>query len=444
MWNGCRRPFWMSEPHFWWHFWPFHINTKLFFLNYKMDAGDHFRCSRFTFDHISGHFRSIRNFIFFFLQNGHRRPFWMSEIHFWSHFWPFQINTKLLFFLKFFFLQNGRRRPFWMSKIHFLSHFWSIHNFFIFIFYKMAAGAHFGCPKFTFDHISGNFRSIWNFFVLNFFTKWLPSVILDVRNSLSIEFLAISDRYSTLIFLEIFDKMAAVGHFGCPKFTFDRISGHFRSIRYFFFFFYKMAVGGHFGCSKMTFDCISDHFGSIGHFGCLKFTFDSNSSHFISIQNYFFRRPFWMSENHFRSHIWPFQIDRPFWMSEIHFRWHFWPFQIHTDLYFISFIFDKMAAGSHFICPEITFDRISGQLAIDTQLFFWNVLIKWSPAAILDWTTMWIIELVRDIWMSNACVAFEICIYVWDTLRMGLYLSVDIMLLVWTCCSRNGQGRIYI
>ena len=32
-------------------------------------------------------------------------------------------------------------------------------------------------------------------------------------------------------------------------------------------------------------------------------------------------------------------------------------------------------------------------------------------------------------------VAFEICIYVWDTLRMGLYLSVDSMLLVWTCCS---------
>ena len=27
--------------------------------------------------------------------------------------------------------------------------------------------------------------------------------------------------------------MAAVGHIGCPKFTFDRISGHFRSIRIF-------------------------------------------------------------------------------------------------------------------------------------------------------------------------------------------------------------------
>ena len=59
----------------------------------------------------------------------------------------------------------------------------------------MAAGAHTGCPKFTFDRISGHFRSIHNF-----------------------------------ILLEIFDIMAAVGHFGCPKFTYDWISGHFRSI----------------------------------------------------------------------------------------------------------------------------------------------------------------------------------------------------------------------
>ena len=82
----------------------------------------------------------------------------------------------------------------------------------------MAAVGHFGCPKFTFDRISGHFRSMPNF-----------------------------------IFLEIFDKMAAVGHFGCPKFTFDRISGHFRSIQNFIVFF-----GGHFGCLKITFDCISD------------------------------------------------------------------------------------------------------------------------------------------------------------------------------------------
>ena len=44
------------------------------------------------------------------------------------------------------------------------------------------------------------------------------------------------------------------------------------------------------------------------------------------------------------------------------------------------------------------------------------------------------------------CVAFEVHVFicVWGTLRMGLYLSVDIMLLVWTCCSQNGQGQIYI
>ena len=128
-------------------------------------------------------------------------------------------------------------------------------------------------------------------------TKWLTSDILDVQNSLSIAFLAISDRYITLIFVEIFDKMAAVGHFGCPNFTLDHISGHFRSIQILFYFlqngffftmdvqkslsisflaisdrcttlifFYKMAAGGHFGCPKITFNLISIHFTSIRNF----------------------------------------------------------------------------------------------------------------------------------------------------------------------------------
>ena len=45
---------------------------------------------------------------------------------------------------------------------------------------------------------------------------------------------------------------------------------------------------------------------------------------------------------------------------------------------------------------------------IDTQLFFFGIfLTKWPPAAILDRTTMSVIELVRDIWMNNACVKFE-------------------------------------
>ena len=36
---------------------------------------------------------------------------------------------------------------------------------------------------------------------LEILTKWLPSAILNIRNSLSIAFLAISDRYTTLFFL---------------------------------------------------------------------------------------------------------------------------------------------------------------------------------------------------------------------------------------------------
>ena len=73
-----------------------------------------------------------------------------------------------------------------------------------------------------------------------FLTKWLPSVILDIRNSLSIVFLAISDRLAILDFLDslsiailaISDRYRILlvffgGHFGCPKITFDRNSGHF-------------------------------------------------------------------------------------------------------------------------------------------------------------------------------------------------------------------------
>ena len=43
--------------------------------------------------------------------------------------------------------------------------------------------------------------------------------------------------------------MAAGGHFGCPKITFDHSSCHFRSIRNFFFlkFLDKMAASDHFG-----------------------------------------------------------------------------------------------------------------------------------------------------------------------------------------------------
>ena len=97
----------------------------------------------------------------------------------------------------------------------------------------MAAVGHFGCPKFTFDGISGHFRSIQNFFFEIFYR--LPSAILDVRNSLSMAFLAISDQCKTFFYKSfIFYKMAASAILDVG--TFDRISGHFRSICNLFFF----------------------------------------------------------------------------------------------------------------------------------------------------------------------------------------------------------------
>ena len=119
------------------------------------DVG-HFGCPNFTFDRISGHFRSIRNFFIF--------------LNFW---------------------QNGWRRPFFgYPKFTFdriSGHFRSICKF---IFYKMAAGGHFGSPKFT-----------------RLIQKIFPAAILDVWKSLWIAFLAISD-WSAI--------------FGCPKFTFTQ------------------------------------------------------------------------------------------------------------------------------------------------------------------------------------------------------------------------------
>ena len=138
---------------------------------------------------------------------------------------------------------------------HISGHFRSIRNYFVFeIFDKMPAGGYFGCLKITFDHISGHFSDLFCF--LKFVTKWPPAPILDVRNSLLIAFLAISDRYATF-----FGKMAAVGHFGCPKFTFYGNSG--RSIQSFFLIFLQNA---HFGCPKFTFDRISGHFRLICNF----------------------------------------------------------------------------------------------------------------------------------------------------------------------------------
>ena len=176
-----------------------------------------------------------------------------------------------------------------MTENYFRSHFSSfqINMQFFFFFHKMAAGGHFGRPKITFDRIFRHFKSICNFcffvFFVFCFTKWLPAAILEDRKSLSIAFLVISNQYAIYILLH---KMAAGGHFGRPKITFDRISRHFTLIRNLYFFSQN---------------------------GC--------------------RRPFWMTEDHFRSH--------------------FSPFQINIQLYFLEFVF-KMAAGGHFGSPICT------------------------------------------------------------------------------------------
>ena len=52
-------------------------------------------------------------------------------------------------------------------------------------------------------------------------------VFLDVRKSLWITSLAILDQYRFLFLFIFCYKMAVGGHFGCPKFTLDHISGHF-------------------------------------------------------------------------------------------------------------------------------------------------------------------------------------------------------------------------
>ena len=104
--------------------------------------------------------------------------------------------------------------------------------------------------------------------------------ILDVRKSLSISFLGISDRYTTLLFLEIFDKMAAVG------ITFLAILDQYN---FFIFFFYKKAAGGHFGYPKITFDLMSIHFTSIRNLILfINFTFHRICGHFRSIRNFNF------------------------------------------------------------------------------------------------------------------------------------------------------------
>ena len=177
---------------------------------------------------------------------------------------------------------------------------------------------HFGWPKMNFDRISRHFRSIRNFdFFFDFFTKWLPAAILDDRKSLvyriSRHFRSIQNLYFFL------HKMAASGHFGWPKFTFDRISRHLISIHNFDFFF---------KFTKWLPPAILDDRKLLSN------AFLAISEQYTTFVAAIFEvrfGPFWMTENHFRSHFSPFQINtqlffdfffqngrkRPFWKSDL-------------------------------------------------------------------------------------------------------------------------------
>ena len=98
---------------------------------------------------------------FCFPQNGCRRPCWMTENHFRSHFSPFQINTQLLFFPT-----------------------------------KWLSAAILDDRK----SLSVAFLTISDQYTTFSFTKWPPAAILDDRKSLSNVFFAISDQYRSTLF----------------------------------------------------------------------------------------------------------------------------------------------------------------------------------------------------------------------------------------------------
>ena len=107
-----------------------------------------------------------------------------------------------------------------------------------------------------------------------------------------IAFLTISDQYTTFFLLTFFYKMAAGGHFGWPKITFDRIFRHFRCQRPFWTYLYSRAVAtsnmkliGVFLIKLWSAQAFSSYFRKMavgGHFGFSIGFFHSRSSMAVS------------------------------------------------------------------------------------------------------------------------------------------------------------------
>ena len=163
----------MTENHLLSHFSPFQINTLLLFFTKWLPAAilDDKKSLSISFLAISDKYATF--ICICFSQNGCRRPFWIIENHFRSHFSPFQINTLLLFFTKWlpaailddqkslslsflaisdqyatfiFLFVFTKWLPFWMTENHFRSHFSPFQNDTQLFFFRMAASGHFGSP----------------------------------------------------------------------------------------------------------------------------------------------------------------------------------------------------------------------------------------------------------------------------------------------------------
>ena len=206
---------------------------------HKMTAGGHFGLPKITFDRISQNFRSICNFPFFEKnsQNGRRRPFWIAEIHFRSllkknifTIWPpAAINRKSL-----------------SIAILAISDLYA--TFLLLTFLTK-------CPPAAILDYQNHFRSHFSPFQINTQLSIFEQISQNGRrrpfsmteNHFQSHFSPFQINAPLLYCLSIFHKLAAGGHFGWPKITFDCISRHFRSIRNIFYFIVKMDASGHFG-----------------------------------------------------------------------------------------------------------------------------------------------------------------------------------------------------
>ena len=183
-----------------------------------MAAGGHFRWPKITFDRISHHLRSIHNFFF-----------------------TKQLSAAIL---------DDR------ISIAFLA---ISDQYATFFFTKWLPAAILDDRKslsIAFLAISDQYATCIYFF----HTKWLPATILDDRKSLSKAFLAISDQYATFFYFEFFSKWPPSAilevRFGPFWMTENHFRSHFSPFQIntqLFEIFFKMAAGGHFGitiCAK--------------------------------------------------------------------------------------------------------------------------------------------------------------------------------------------------